>query len=314
VIDSLADSLLWTAFLTAAVRMTIPILIAAVGEGMTERSGILNIAVEGMMLVGAFFAVLGSYLTGSPSLGLASGIIAAAVVAAVHAYFSITVLADQVVCGAALNFVCFGLTGFLNRVIFAGSSGPSGLAHFSPIDIPVLSSLPIVGASLFHQTAPCYVALAVVAGLWVFLWKTTAGLNLRAVGEHPLAAETVGLDVVRYRYAATIAGGALAGFGGGFLSLAIVNFFVEDMTNGRGFIALAAVIFGRWNPLGILAASFLFGAADALQLTIKSTGIDLPYQFLLMLPYILTIIALAIFAGHPAAPRALYQPYNRSRQ
>lgn len=312
-IASLADSLLWTAFLTAAVRMTIPILMAAVGEGVAERSGILNIALEGMMLVGAFFAVLGSHLTGSPWLGLASGIIAAAVVATVHAYFSITVLADQVVCGAALNFACFGLTGFLNRVIFAGSSDPSGLAHFLPIDIPVLSTLPIVGAWLFHQTAPCYVALAIVAGLWIYLWKTTWGLNLRAVGEHPLAAETVGLDVVLYRYAATIAGGALAGFGGGFLSLAIVNFFVEEMTNGRGFIALAAVIFGRWNPFGILAASLLFGAADALQLTIKSTGINVPYQFLLMLPYILTITTLAIFAGRPAVPRALYQPYHRSR-
>lgn len=312
-IGALGNSLLWTAFLTAAVRMTIPILMAAVGEGVTERSGILNIALEGMMLVGAFFAVLGARLTGSPWLGLASGTIAAAVVATVHAYFSITVLADQVVCGAALNFVCFGLTGFLNRIIFANSMGPSGLAQFLPVDIPVLSKLPIVGASLFNQTAPCYVALAIVAGLWVFLWKTTWGLNLRAVGEHPLAAETIGIDVVRYRYAATIAGGALAGFGGGFLSLAIVNFFVEEMTNGRGFIALAAVIFGRWNPLGILAASLLFGAADALQLTVKGIGINVPYQFLLMLPYLLTITTLAMFAGHPAVPRGLYQPYHRTR-
>lgn len=312
-IGALGNSLLWTAFLTAAVRMTIPILMAAVGEGVTERSGILNIALEGMMLVGAFFAVLGARLTGSPWLGLASGTIAAAVVATVHAYFSITVLADQVVCGAALNFVCFGLTGFLNRIIFANSMGPSGLAQFLPVDIPVLSKLPIVGASLFNQTAPCYVALAIVAGLWVFLWKTTWGLNLRAVGEHPLAAETIGIDVVRYRYAATIAGGALAGFGGGFLSLAIVNFFVEEMTNGRGFIALAAVIFGRWNPLGILAASLLFGAADALQLTVKGIGINVPYQFLLMLPYVLTITTLAMFAGHPAVPRGLYQPYHRTR-
>lgn len=312
-IGALGNSLLWTAFLTAAVRMTIPILMAAVGEGVTERSGILNIALEGMMLVGAFFAVLGARLTGSPWLGLASGTIAAAGVATVHAYFSITVLADQVVCGAALNFVCFGLTGFLNRIIFANSMGPSGLAQFLPVDIPVLSKLPIVGASLFNQTAPCYVALAIVAGLWVFLWKTTWGLNLRAVGEHPLAAETIGIDVVRYRYAATIAGGALAGFGGGFLSLAIVNFFVEEMTNGRGFIALAAVIFGRWNPLGILAASLLFGAADALQLTVKGIGINVPYQFLLMLPYVLTITTLAMFAGHPAVPRGLYQPYHRTR-
>lgn len=312
-IGALGNSLLWTAFLTAAVRMTIPILMAAVGEGVTERSGILNIALEGMMLVGAFFAVLGARLTGSPWLGLASGTIAAAVVATVHAYFSITVLADQVVCGAALNFVCFGLTGFLNRIIFANSMGPSGLAQFLPVDIPMLSKLPIVGASLFNQTAPCYVALAIVAGLWVFLWKTTWGLNLRAVGEHPLAAETIGIDVVRYRYAATIAGGALAGFGGGFLSLAIVNFFVEEMTNGRGFIALAAVIFGRWNPLGILAASLLFGAADALQLTVKGIGINVPYQFLLMLPYVLTITTLAMFAGHPAVPRGLYQPYHRTR-
>lgn len=312
-IGALGNSLLWTAFLTAAVRMTIPILMAAVGEGVTERSGILNIALEGMMLVGAFFAVLGARLTGSPWLGLASGTIAAAGVATVHAYFSITVLADQVVCGAALNFVCFGLTGFLNRIIFANSMGPSGLAQFLPVDIPVLSKLPIVGASLFNQTAPCYVALAIVAGLWVFLWKTTWGLNLRAVGEHPLAAETIGIDVVRYRYAATIAGGALAGFGGGFLSLAIVNFFVEEMTNGRGFIALAAVIFGRWNPLGILAASLLFGAADALQLTVKGIGINVPYQFLLMLPYLLTITTLAMFAGHPAVPRGLYQPYHRTR-
>lgn len=312
-IESLSNSLLWTAFLAAAMRLTIPILMGAVGEVLTERSGILNIAIEGMMLIGAFFAVLGSHLSGSAWVGLACGVAAAAVIASVHAYFSVTVRADQVVCGAAINIICLGLTGFLNRVVFVASTGAPGVTQFTPVEIPLVSGLPVVGPALFRQTVPFYLALAIVAALWIVLWKTTWGLNLRAVGEHPLAAETLGIDVVRRRYGATIIGGALAGFGGGFLSLAILNFFIENMTNGRGFIALAAVIFGRWNPLGVLAASLVFGAADALQVTLKGTGIEVPYQFLLMLPYVLTIVTLAVFAGHTAVPRALYQPYHRTR-
>lgn len=312
-IETLSNGLVWAAFLAATVRLAIPILMAAAGEVLAERAGILNIAVEGMMLVGAFFAVLGSSSTGSPWLGLVWGILAAAAVAAIHAYFSITVLADQVVSGAAINIVCLGLTGFLNRLVFGGADKALGVPRFDPVAIPLLADFPVVGRAFFAQTAPAYLSGLLIALLWVFLWKTTWGLHLRAVGEHPLAAETLGIDVFRTRYVATIVGGAFAGFGGGFLALAILNFFIEQMTNGRGFIALAAVIFGRWNPVGVLAACLLFGGADALQLTLKTAGVQVPYQLMLMLPYVLTILALAFFAGRPAVPKALYLPYRRAR-
>jgi ABC-type uncharacterized transport system permease subunit len=312
-IETLSSGLVWTAFLAATVRLAIPILTAAAGEVVAERSGILNIAVEGMMLVGAFFAVLGSYATGSPWLGMLWGVLAASVVAAIHAYFSITVLADQVVSGAAINIVCLGLTGFLNRLVFGGADKALGVPRFDPVAIPLLSDIPVVGKALFEQTVPAYLSGVLIAVLWVFIWKTTWGLNLRSVGEYPLAAETLGINVFRTRYVATIVGGAFAGFGGAFLSLAILNFFIEQMTNGRGFIALAAVIFGRWNPVGVLAACILFAGADALQITLKTSGIQVPYQLMLMLPYVLTILALAFFAGHPAVPKALYVPYRRAR-
>ena len=305
------NSLFWAAFLASTVRLTIPILMGAAGEVLAERSGILNIAVEGMMLVGAFFAVLGSFYTGSPWMGMVWGIVAASIIASIHAFISITVLADQVVSGAALNIACLGLTGFLNRLIFTASSKAPWVNRFEPVEIPILSDLPVVGKALFHQPLPVYIALLLVAALWVFLWKTTLGLKVRSVGEHPLAADTVGINVPLIRYVSTILGGAFAGFAGSFLSLGIVNFFIEQMTNGRGFIALAAVIFGRWNPIGVLAGSLLFGAADALQLSLKSVGFQVPYQLMLMLPYVLTILALVFFAGRPAVPKAIYLPYRR---
>ena len=208
------NSLFWAAFLASTVRLTIPILMGAAGEVLAERSGILNIAIEGMMLVGAFFAVLGSFYTGSPWVGMVWGIVAASIVAAIHAFISITVLADQVVSGAALNIACLGLTGFLNRLVFTASGKAPWVNRFEPVEIPILSDLPVIGKALFHQPLPVYIALLLVAALWVFLWKTTWGLKVRSVGEHPLAADTVGINVPLIRYVSTILGGAFAGFCG----------------------------------------------------------------------------------------------------
>jgi ABC-type uncharacterized transport system permease subunit len=258
-------------WLVATIGLTTPILFAATGELIAERAGIFNIGLEGMMLFGAFAAFVATWQTGSIWLGILVGLVAGALLAALMAILSIELHADQVVAGVGLNILALGVTTFAFDQIFA--SRPQALLQpMRPLEIPGLSHLPYVGKALFDQVPPGYIAFLAVLVVWFLLYRTTWGLSLRAAGELPEAVETAGLSVRRVRWAAELATGALAGVGGAFLSVVSLGLFIQGMSAGRGYIALAAVIFGGWRPFGVLGACFVFGGADALQLRLQAVG------------------------------------------
>ncbi len=275
--------------LSAGVRLSTPLLFAALGETVSERAGVLNIGLEGMMLAGCLAGFLAAYFSGSVYVGLLAAMAAGGGVAFLHALVCLTFGANQIVSGIAINLLMLGLTAVLNRAILGITSVPARITSFAPIRIPVLSDIPFLGQVLFQHTALTYLALALVPAMAFLLFKTTWGLQIRSVGENPRAADTVAIRVNRTRYVCTVVAGAFAGLGGAALSLGQLNLFVENMTAGRGFIALAAVIFGRWNPAGVLVACMLFGVADALQLRLQAFDIGIPYQLLVILPYVLTL-------------------------
>ena len=292
-----------TAFVLAgaALGLGTPLLLAALGELVSERAGVINIGVEGLMLTGAFAGMLGSWSTGSPVLGMAAAGAAALVLGALFAVWVVGLDADQVVAGAALNILALGVTGVAYRAVFGVTGAALAVATFQPIaiggDDPRLAPL--------RQPVPVFVALTLVPLVWFVLWRTRLGLALRACGEAPAAAASLGVAVPRLRAGAILVGAALAGVGGGYLSLAYSNTFVEGMSAGRGFIALAIVVFGRWRPLGIVVGALLFGAASAGQFQLQAAGVHVPYHLLLMLPYVLTLAVLAFASGTTAAPAAL---------
>ncbi len=266
------------ALVTATLRMTTPLLFAALGGVLSERSGVINIALEGMMLTGAFFAVAGTWWTGSPWLGLVIGVLSAGVAASIHAYWSITLRGNQIVAGTAVNLIAAGLTAFLIQTIWGQAGGSASVEKLPNIASGVNVLLPV--------------AFLLVPVVHIFLFRTKQGLHLQSAGEHPQAAESVGIDVTRNRYVAVIASGLLAGLGGAFLSIGDLSYFTLDMTAGRGFIALAAVIFGGWTPIGAMLAALLFGASQAVQIQAQATA-DFPIStdLLLAFPYLLTLIA-----------------------
>ncbi|MDA3935622.1 MAG: ABC transporter permease [Actinomycetota bacterium] len=304
----------------SAIRMATPLALAAIGGTICERSGVVNIALEGMMLVGAFAGVVASMFFGNAWLGVLGAVLAGALMALIHAFASITLRADQVVSGTAINILALGLTGFLMEVVYGHpgttdsvdrlmpffSASPSGGGFFGEIWLWTYSIF------LTHTPIVYMAILIAVVGQWA-LYKTTWGLRLRALGEHPRAADTVGINVTRGRYSAVIMSGALGGLAGANLSLEQVGSFTENMTNGRGFIALAANIFGRWTPGGSYGASLLFGFADALQIKLQlfRDVITIPSQFFLMLPYVLTVVVLAGVMGRAVAPAAIGKPYEK---
>ncbi len=304
----------------AAVRIATPLALAAIGGTICERSGIVNIALEGMMLVGAFAGVVGALATGSAWFGVLCAILAGALLALIHAFASINLRTDQVVSGTAINILALGLTGFFMEVIY----GHPGTTDSAPRLMPVFNiSGPTEGVlgtiwtwinGVFLSFTPIvYIAIFIaIFGQWA-LFHTRWGLRLRALGEHPRAADTVGISVVRGRYSAVLMSGALGGLAGANLTLEQVGSFTEDMTNGRGFIALAANIFGRWTPGGSYLASLLFGFADALQIKLQlfRDVIKIPSQFFLMLPYVLTVVVLAGVVGRAVAPAAVGKPYEK---
>jgi len=300
-------------FLSATVRLSIPIVLAALGGMFSERSGVLNIGLEGMMLAGCFVGFIVTFFTGWLWLGVLAAILVGGLTGLLLAVYAVTLRANQVVVGIAINLGMVGVTAFFFRVAFGAGGASPRIAAFPPLDFGPLAQLPILGPILFQHDLLTYVTVGIVAVSWLFLFRSTHGLALNAVGENPTAAETLGIDVVRVRYAAVVAGGALAGLGGAFLSMSATGLFVENMTAGRGYIALAILILGRRHPIGILAASLLFGAADALQLRAQLLPGIVPLQFLLMLPYVLTIVVLAAFAQRAGAPAALGLPFSRNR-
>lgn len=296
-----------TAVFAAAFRMATPLIFAALGGIFSERSGVVNIALEGMMLVGAFTAMFVTYHTGLPWVGVLGAIVAGALMGLLHALFCVHYRANQVVTGTAINIFAGGLTVFLLRFYFGTAGTSPSVATIPDLTLPVISKIPWFGKILGRQNPLVYLALLSVIVVHIVIYKTVWGLRLRSVGEHPAAADTVGVNVYRTRYIAVALSGALAGLGGTYLSIAHLSRFSENMTAGRGFIALAAMIFGKWTPLGALGACLFFGYADALQMRLQDIGI--PVQFMHMLPYVLTMIALAGFIGKAVAPKASGEPY-----
>ena len=301
----------------ATLRLAAPIALAALGGTTTERSGVTNIALEGSMLVGCFFGVVAADRSHSVWIGLAAALLAGVLLAGLHAYASITLRADQIVSGMALNILALGLTTYLDFQLYGHTGTPADLPGLPDVRLGVLSGIPYLGDAIGSQNSMVWTMAALVVLLQVFLFRTVTGLRLRAVGEHPRAAETVGIDVRRIRYAAVLASGALAALGGAYLSLGVAHSFTDGMTGGRGFIGLAAMIFGRWTPVGALAASLIFGYGNALSTSLQGATIGdvkVPVQLLGTLPYILTILAVAGFVGRSRPPAADGLPYETEGQ
>jgi ABC-type uncharacterized transport system permease subunit len=283
------------ALLFSAIRLATPLLLAALGGLFSERSGVINIGLEGLMLAGAFTAAVTTHYSGNPWVGLLAAILAGIGVALIHAVACIRYRADQVVSGTAINILFLGVPALLSGAMFASTGATP--------QVPKEQLLPL---------APIVLAFALVPATWWVLNRTPFGLRLRAVGENPEAADTAGVNVARIRYAGVLLSGALAAIGGAYLSIGQSSLFTRNMTAGRGFIALAALIFGKWRPVQTMLACLLFGVAEALSIQMQGVS-QIPVQFIQIIPYVLTIVVLAGFIGHSRAPQALGLPYQKKR-
>jgi simple sugar transport system permease protein len=301
------------ALLAATLRMATPLIFASLGGVFSERAGVVNIGLDGMMTAGAFFSIVATISTGNPWIGILAGIVAGALVALIHAVLSVSLRADQVVSGVAINLFAAGLSSFLIYELYK-TNGQTQVVSGIPYPSVAIAKIPIIGA--FLAELDWFVILAIVlvfVGNFV-LYKTSLGLRIRSVGEHPSAADTVGINVYAVRYFCVILSGALAGLGGTYLSLGSIRLFRDGMVAGRGFIALAAMIFGNWKPKGALYACIFFGFAQALELFAQGFGLGLPTQVYQALPYILTMLALAGFVGKTIAPKADGTPYIKGER
>ena len=309
-----ADSLLpITGLLQGSLLLAVPLIFGAMAGVLSERAGVININIEGQLLVGAFLGAVVASLLNNAYLGLVAAPVAGALLGLLLAVFATRYFVDQVVVGVVLNVLAVGLTGFLySRFLTEDPDLWNNPEVLPTIAIPVLSGIPILGPILFDQNVIVYLMYVVVTVVQIALFKTRWGLRLRSVGEYPEAADSVGIEVNRTRFRAVILAGAVAGLGGAFFTLGSVGAFGREMTAGNGFIALAAVIFGRWNPIGALAAAWLFGFADNLQNVLSIIGSPIPSQFLLMLPYVVTILAVVGLVGRVRAPGADGIPFRKS--
>jgi simple sugar transport system permease protein len=300
--------------LAAGVRMAMPILLAATGEIFAERSGILNINLEGQMLMGAFCSFVAGYYTHNIYISLCAGILGGMLQALLMALACVSLGVQHVVAGITLNMFSLGVTSFWYRVVFGITTAPPRAdVDTRRLELPFLSRIPWLGDIFFKQNALFYAALVICAVSSFVLFKTQFGLKIRAIGEYPRAAETMGVKVRPMQYCSMGICGALAGLGGSFLSLVSLNYFMDNITASRGFIALAIVIFGKWNPWMVFFASLLFGTTDALQLRLQAVGVNAPYQLMLMLPYLLTIIVMVITSRRSHFPAALGLNYEREK-
>jgi general nucleoside transport system permease protein len=305
-----------TSMLAVAIPAATPLIFGGLSGLFSERAGVTNIAIEGMMLSAAFFGFIVGVWTHNLALALIAAIGTGMIMAALHALLSIEFLVDQIISGTVINVLAIGLTGYLDRKLYP-TGAPAGQRTLPRLDIPFLSDIPYLGEILFRHGVLVYLSVIMVIVVNVVLFRTVWGLRIRAVGEHPLAAETAGVSVFRVRYMSVIAGGALAGLGGAYFTLQSIPQFQPLMTNGRGFIALAALIFGKWNPIGVLQAALLFAIAETIPSTLQIQGIDavagveIPYQVFGLLPYVLTILVLAGAVGRATPPAAIGVPYVR---
>jgi len=294
-------------FLEATVRTATPLALAALGETVSERAGVINIGLEGSIIAGAFAALVAGGAAG-PAAGFAGAAAAGMLAAAVVALFAVLLRADQIITGTAVTLAALGLTGALYQALYGAGGAALATPTIGPLRVPGLAELPVVGPALFAQPASTYAVYLLAPALWWWLYRTSGGLALRAVGESPAAAAAAGVDARRVRIAATLFGGALGGVAGGTLVLAQVGTFAEGMSAGRGFIAIAVVVLGRWHPVGAVLAALVFGAASALQFLFQAMGWAVPYQLFLALPYVLTLLLLASASRRAAAPAALGRP------
>jgi simple sugar transport system permease protein len=309
-VDKLEAVVVWGALFAAMLRYATPLAFASLGGLFSERSGVVNIGLEGMMLTGAFFAVWGSDVTGTWVLGLLIGVLAGALVGLLHAFFSVTLRADQIVGGTAINFLALGITGYLFIDIYGGQGTPPNIPDIPNVHLGFLEDWYFIGPVLGQLNLMIWLAFLTIVASWVVLFKTPIGLRIRAVGEHPRAADTVGISVYATRYAAVTLSGVLAALGGAYLSIGFVNSFNQGMTAGRGYIALAAVIFGNWRPWGAAAAALIFGFSSALaqRLPAYSESAAVLFQ---ALPYVLTLIAVAGVIGRSIPPASVGRPYQK---
>jgi general nucleoside transport system permease protein len=303
----------WSALIASTLRYATPLTFAAIGGMFSERSGVVNIGLEGMMLMGSFFAIWGADKTDSWVLGIVIAMVAGIGLALVHAFFTIHLRADQIVIGTAINFLALGVTGYLFVSTYGAQGAPTSIPEIPDITLGSLKNVYFVGPVFADLNLMIWLSFVLLIVSYIVMFRTPIGLRIRSVGEHPKAADTVGISVYRTRYAAVMTSGALAALGGAYLSLGFVHTFDQNITGGRGFIALAALIFGKWRPFGAFAAALLFGFSSALGDRLPdffAQGSAVP-QLFNALPYLLTIIAVAGVIGRSIPPHAIGRPYTK---
>jgi ABC-type uncharacterized transport system permease subunit len=308
--SSLEAVFVWSALFAAMLRFATPLVFGALGGIVCERSGVINIGLEGMMLMGAFFGIFGADLTGSWILGCVIGMASGGVLALIHAIFSVSFRGDQVVSGTAVNFLAFGITGYVFIAHYGDQGTPGDVPRVPEVSLPLIEDLDFFGTAIGNANLLTWTALLLVPLMTVYLFRTPRGLRLRSVGEKPRAAETVGVQVIPTRYLAVVASGLLAALGGVYLSIGLLGSFSEFMTDGRGFIALAAVIFGNWRPFGALAAALLFGFSSALAQRLPEFSESTAVLFQ-ALPYVLTLVVVAGVIGRSRPPASVGIPYAK---
>ncbi len=303
-----------SSLLLATVRLAIPLLLISLAELYGQRAGMVNIGLEGLAAIGALVGFLACYITGSNWLGLLCGALAGLLVNMIYAFSTVTLCADHTVYGMAINIFAPALASFIYRVYFGTGSDLKQITTMSSIAIPGLKDIPVIGPLLFDQSPMVYFTIALVVFTSIFFSRTRVGLSYKAVGEHPKAAATLGINVIGVKYIACMICGALAGMGGAYLTTCYSSTYTDGIVAGRGFIALAAVIFGRWNAVGVLLACLFFGFCDALQIRLQVSGIGIPYQFFQMIPYVATVIVLSVIGTRQTGPRANGQPYRKEQR
>jgi len=297
--------------MSQTLQRSVPITFGALSGLLCERAGVVNIAIEGMLLSGAFTAAVAASIAGNPWVGLAAAIVVGGLLGLLLGVLAIRYLVDQIIAGTVINIFAAGLTAFLASKVLVALPDLNNPPRFLPDKIPGLGDIPIVGPILFNSSFFVYAMFVMILVIHLALFHTRWGLRVRAVGEHPVAAETVGIDVIRTRYINVLLGGMVAGFGGAYFTLGSTGSFDKGMTAGKGFIGLAAMIFGGWTPIGAFFASLVFGFADALQNRLSILNAGIPSEILLMLPYIVTIVVVAGFVGRVRAPAADGRPFKR---
>ncbi len=305
----------FTGLLQGAIMLSVPLIFGSMSGLICEKSGVINIAIEGQLLAAAFVSAVVASISSNLIIGLISGPIAGALISLILAYFSIKFQVDQVILGFVINVLVLGLTNFFyTQLLIPYESTWNASPSFSTIAIPGLSKLPIIGPTLFNQTIIVYLMYIIIFGVQFALFKTRWGLRTRSIGEHPVAADSVGIDVNRLRFKNVIIAGLVAGLGGAYFTVGAVGPFSKEMTAGAGFIALACLIFGKWTPKGVIIAALFFGFADYLQGTLSIIGVPIPSEFMLMVPYVATIIAVSGLVGRVRAPAADGIPFMRGNK